>query len=98
MPAFLPLGTTARTISPVWKPLTLLACLGPVRGKPCLSILHFWRDPCPVAVMSKGTIPCTWRLSGVLSPTQAASSQCVLGSPRRLRLYLVRPPLPHSMG
>lgn len=31
-------------------------------------------------------------------PTQAASSQCVFGKPRLTRLYLVRPPLPVSIG
>src|SRR5207248_7490980 len=35
--------------------------------------------------------------SGVDTPTQAASHQCVLGIPLTLRLYLVSPPDPHSM-
>src|SRR5712692_5416480 len=85
-------------VAPIWKPLTRLACLGPVRGKPKRSIRHICRDPCPVAAMSNGTAPRTSMHSGVLVPTQAASSQCVLGSPRCVRLYLVSPPEPHSTG
>src|SRR2546423_2104240 len=37
-------------------------------------------------------------VSGVLLPTQAASIQCILGSSRIVRLYLVRPPEPCSIG
>lgn len=36
--------------------------------------------------------------SGVLSPTQAASCQRAFSSPRRVRLNLVRPPVPTSTG
>ena len=31
-------------------------------------------------------------------PVQAASKACVLGTPRRVRLYLVWPPVPASQG
>src|SRR5262245_19228278 len=36
--------------------------------------------------------------SGVLLPTHAASIQCVLGKARFVRLNLVRPPVPVSIG
>src|SRR5262249_46458058 len=35
---------------------------------------------------------------GVDAPTQAASSQCVFSNPCRVRLYLVLPPVPTSIG
>ena len=98
VPTFLPVRTSARTMSPVWKPFTRLACLGPVRGKPYLSMRHICRVPEPVAVMSSGTTPWTKRQGGVLLPTQAASIQCVLSSPCVTRLNLVTPALPHSSG
>src|SRR5712691_10591691 len=98
LPAYFPVGTTARTMSPVWNPLTRLAAFGPVRGKPHLFMRHICREPCPLAVMSRGVTPLTRSVSGVLLPTQAASVQCALGNPRWTRLYLVNPPLPHSIG
>src|SRR6266704_2188160 len=98
VPCLVPFGTTARTKSPVWNPYTRFACLGPVRGKPNRSMRHICREPCPIAWMHKGTTPFTVRGRGVLAPTHAASNQCILGNPRITRLYLVRPPLPHSMG
>src|SRR5262245_32477525 len=48
--------------------------------------------------MESGTTPIALMCSGVLFPTHAASSQWVLGSCCLLRLYLVRPPDPHSRG
>src|SRR5437588_1933460 len=39
-----------------------------------------------------------WSCNGVDFPTHAASHQCILGSCRRVRLYLVSPPDPHSIG
>src|SRR5947209_4457865 len=98
VPICLPLVTTARTTSPVWKPLTTLACLGPVRGKPCSSMRHICLHPCPQARMSKGRVPQVSRCSGVDAPTHAASLQWDLGKLRCVRLYLVRPPVPHSTG
>src|SRR5712691_8427734 len=98
LPVYFPVGTTVRTMSPVWNPLTRLAAFGPVRGKPHLFMRHICREPCPLAVMSKGVIPLAQSESGVLLPTHAASIQCALESPRWIRLYLVSPPLPHSIG
>jgi hypothetical protein len=69
-------------MSPVWKPFTRLACLGPVRTKPYLSMRHICRASEPLAVMSSGTTPWTKRHGGVLLPTQTASIQCALSSPR----------------
>src|SRR5205807_7983949 len=43
-------------------------------------------------------MPTILTTSGVLMPTQTASIQCVLGSSRVLRLNLVSPPEPHSIG
>ena len=63
-------------------------------GKPYASVQHRFRFPWPHALTSKGRIPSTPRCSGVLAPTQAASNQCVLGSPRVVRLNLVRPARP----
>src|SRR5262250_2103428 len=48
--------------------------------------------------MESGTTRTAWMCSGVDAPTQAASNQWVLGSSRIVRLYLVRPPVPHSTG
>src|SRR5256885_2003447 len=48
--------------------------------------------------MSSGTIPVIFSCSGVDFPTQAASIQCVFGNSRVVRLYLVSPPEPHSIG
>src|ERR1700704_5520902 len=48
--------------------------------------------------MSRGCTPVACTISGVLLPTHTASSQCVLGSTLVLRLYLVSPPEPHSIG
>src|SRR6266851_7804419 len=96
MPARFPVGTIARTMSPVWKPLTRLAPFGLEQGKPSLFTLHICLLPCPLAAMSSGTIPLTSSCSGVLLPTQAASIQWALGKLRMVRLYFVNPPLPHS--
>src|SRR5579859_6374856 len=98
MPCFVPLVTTARTISPVWKPLTPLDPLGLEQGKPISLTLHFWRLPCPLAEISKGIMRAILSECGVLLPTQAASIQCAFGSSLCVRLNLVRPPEPHSMG
>src|SRR2546421_6811521 len=86
------------TISPVWKPLTFLAPFGLEQGKPIALTLHFCLLPCPVAVMSRGTTPATLSKKGVFLPTQAASIQCCFGRFLCVRLHLVRPPEPHSMG
>ncbi len=99
VPCGLPLGTTALTISPVLKPKAWLAALAFVRGKPCSFIKHIWRRCHRCALIASGTIsrqPCI--RSGVLAPTQRASSQWVLGSPRWTRFHLVRPPLAVSTG
>src|SRR5689334_12875639 len=88
-PAYFPDGTTARTMSPVWNPLTRRAAFGPVRGKPRLSMRHICREPCPLALIARGTIPLAESITGVLLPTHAASIQCALGSPSFTRLYLV---------
>src|SRR5690348_2354320 len=98
MPFFVPLVTTARTISPVWKPLTFLAPLGLEQGKPIWLTLHFCLLPCPLAEISNGITRTTVSECGVLCPTQAASIQCAFGSSLRVRLNLVRPPEQHSMG
>src|SRR5215471_19198613 len=98
MPCFVPLVTTARTISPVWKLLTDLPPLGLEQGKPISLTLHFWRLACTLAEISKGRIRAILSGCGVLFPTQAASLQCAFGSSRCVRLNLVWPPEPHSMG
>jgi hypothetical protein len=98
LPLFLPVLTTALTRSPVWKPLTVRAPLAEVRGKPKRSIRHICRFPCPVALMSKGTTSLVLICSGVLLPTQEASSQWALGRSLMVRLYFVNPPDPHSTG
>ena len=97
-PVFLPLVTAARTISPVRNPCTTLDCLARVRGNPYRSIRHICRRCLPVAVMSKGRTLRRRKCSGVLAPTQLASIQCVLGSPRLVRFHFVLPPLPVSRG
>src|ERR1019366_1109248 len=61
-------------------------------------MLHIWRFGCPVALIRKGTIPQVSSTSGVLFPTQAASSQCAFSRVRVTRLNFVKPPLPHSTG
>ena len=91
-------GTSARTMSPVRKPCVNCFCLAFVRGKPRLSIKHICRRPWLHALISSGTTPLKWRCSGVLAPMHAASSQCAFVSPRVVRLYFVRPPVPHSIG
>src|SRR5437588_3128924 len=49
-------------------------------------------------MMANGRTPVTCKASGVDLPTHAASTQWVFGSSRVVRLYLVRPPEPHSTG
>src|SRR5258708_37799364 len=98
MPCLVPLVTTARTISPVWNPLTFFAALGLEQGKPIALTLHICRLPCPVAVIRKGTTSAAVRNSGVLLPIQAASIQWAFGSALLTRLNCVTPPEPHSMG
>src|SRR5438874_8775072 len=98
LPCLVPLVTTARMISPVWKPLTFLVPLGFEQGKPIALTLHFCLLPCPVAVISRGTTPARYTCSGVLLPTQTASIQCAFGSCRTVLLNVVRPPEPHSTG
>jgi hypothetical protein len=66
---FLPRWHHSSNDIPVWKPFTRLACLGPVRGKPNLSMQHICRDPCPLAVMRRGTTPWMCMCSGVDAPT-----------------------------
>src|SRR5258708_5210495 len=97
-PCFVPEGTTARTISPVWKPLTCFAPLGFEQGKPIALTLHRCLHPCPLAVISKGEMCWTYIRSGVLLPTQDASTQWAFVSPLLTRLNLVNPPLPTSTG
>src|SRR5713101_1444823 len=98
LPAFLPLGTTARMRSPVLKPLTRLCCLARVRGKPYLSMSVIWRHCQPIAWISNGRTCRTRHLCGVLAPTHAASKKCVFGRPALMRWYLVLPPVPTSTG
>src|SRR5579864_1896293 len=98
MPCLLPVVTNARTISPVWKPLTFFAPLGLEQGNPISLTLHFCLLPCPVAVIRRGVMPAILSCSGVLLPTHTASSQCSFGSARPVRLNFVRPPEPHSIG
>src|SRR3982074_1664172 len=88
----------ALTMSPVLNPFTFLSPLADVRGKPYLSGRHICLDPCPVAVMSKGTMFFTISISGVLLPTLAASSQWVFCKSLVVLLHLVKPPDPHSIG
>ena len=63
-------------------------------GNPYVSVPQRFRLPWPHALTSSGRTPSTPRCSGVLAPTHAASSQCVLGRPRVVRLNFVRPPEP----
>src|SRR5260370_2695129 len=98
MPCFVPLVPTARTISPVWKLLTFLAPLGLEQGKPISLTLYFGLLQGPLAEISKGLMRAILSECGALLPTQAASIQCAFGSPLCVRLNLVRPPEPHSMG
>jgi len=88
----------ARTISPVLEPWIRPLCLGFPCGKPNASTLHTCLQPCPLAVMNNGCTPAIWIVSGVLLPTQAVSIQSVFGSSLVVRLYLVSPPEPHSLG
>src|SRR5215475_2862008 len=98
MPCLVPVVTVARTRSPVWKPLTFFAPLGLEQGKPSSSTLHFCLLPCPVAVISWGTMSSSLSIAGVLLPTQAASIQCCFGKLLCVRWYFVKPPDPHSSG
>src|SRR3954468_14573858 len=74
------------------------APLEKVRGKPYLFILHICLQPCPLAVISRGTTRAMLICSGVLLPTQAASIQGSLASALLTRLNFVSPPDPHSTG
>src|SRR5262245_13227937 len=91
-------GTLARTRSPVRTPPTTLVALGPLSGNPAALVRHIWRLCRPMAVISRGTTPAVLSRCGVLSPTQAASSQWVLGRSRVVRFHFVRPPVPVSRG
>ena len=86
------------------EPTTLVA-FAALFGNPCASvrpICRLCRPICrlcrPIAVTRRGTMLSTCSCSGVLAPTQAASVQWVLGSPRLVRFHLVRPPVPVSTG
>ena len=99
LPWFFPVGISARTMSPVWKPEDVFGRrAGSPLGDPYVFRFCLWRTPCPHALTSRGRTPSTRSVSGVLAPTHAASSRCVLGSPRVVRLNLVRPPEPVSTG
>src|SRR5262249_12422897 len=91
-------GTSARTRSPARNPPTALVAFGAVVGKPQALVWHICRQCRPVAVISSGAKPVHTRRSGVLAPTQAASSQWALGRPRRVRVHLVRPSAPTFTG
>jgi len=80
----------------IWKPLTDLF-LGTYRdGNPNLSVRQIWWDPCPVALINSGLFVRTSNNS--TWPTQATSSQWLLGSSNRVRLNLVNPPQPLTTG
>src|SRR5581483_3522774 len=67
-------------------------------GNPYVLTPHICLLPCPLALMSSGTTLATFKTSGVLAPTHAASIQGVFGNWRVIRLCFVRPPVPHSIG
>lgn len=71
---------------------------GPVRGNPYRSIRHICRLPRPTASMDRTFISGFSRTSPPSVPTQAASIQCFFRYPCAVRLYFVRPPVPHSTG
>lgn len=80
----------------VWKPLTDLF-LGTYRdGNPNLSLRQIWRVQYPVALINSGLFVRTSNNS--TWPTQATSSQWLLGSSNRVRLNLVNPPEPVTTG
>lgn len=87
---FLSLRMVALTKSPV--EMCLNICFDAVQGKPYLSILVILLHPWPVAFTLKILLIKTFSVS--TTPTQAASSQCVLGSSNWVRLNLVKPPEP----
>jgi hypothetical protein len=91
-------GTCARTMSPVLNPSTTLVALGALSGNPVAFVRHICRLCRPVARMANGTTPRMSSVAGVLAPTQAASSQCILGKLRCVRFHLVCPPVPVSRG
>src|SRR5579884_770020 len=99
VPAFLSrAGTTARTRSPVRNPCVKCLAFGAVRGNPKRSIKHICRQPCPLALICRGTILFASIASGVERPTQAASSQWAFDNPLCILLNFVSPPQPHSTG
>ena len=71
---------------------------GPVRGNPYRSIRHICRLPRPTASMDRTFISGFSRTSPPSVPTQAASIQCFFRYPCVVRLYFVRPQVPHSTG
>src|SRR5215813_3449926 len=80
VPAFTLLaGTTLRTRSPVRSPPTTLVALGALSGNPNALVRHSWRLWRPVARITRGCTPATCSRCGGTGPTQAASSQWVLG-------------------
>ena len=98
VPAYLPLGITAFTKSPVWNPIKNFKGGAWRIGKPCLLVPQRCRLPCPLAVISNGLMLRISNFSGVLLPTFAASPQWLLSIPLVTRLNLVRPPVPVSTG
>ena len=73
----------------VWKPLTDLF-LGTYRdANRNLSVYPIWRVGCPLALINSAL--CVRTSSDSTWPTQATSSQWVLGSSNRVRLNLVNP-------
>ena len=82
----LPTGTLASTTSPVWNEWGRIFLGLTLRETIGIYVHHLTLN-----VSHRNT-------SGVLAPTQAASSQCVLGRCRSTRLNLVRPPLAISTG
>ena len=97
-PAYLPVGTTACTRSPVRKLATIFGRGRYPRGKPQADTFVRRYCPLPRARIVSTPIPFRATCSGVDIPTQRASRACVFGRPRRVRLYLVRPPVPTSTG
>ena len=80
----------------VWKPLTDLFLGTYQDGNPNLSVLQIWRVGCPLALINSAL--CVRTSSDSTWPTQATSSQWVLGSSNRVRLNLVNPPEPATTG
>src|SRR6266700_3195471 len=69
-----------------------------VYGKPCASTFTIRRLCLPVASINQGQTPRRCRRTGVEGPQHAASTQCILGSPRVVRFHFVSPPEPVSTG